>query len=393
MAKSHSRLAPSSSHRWLVCSGEPNMREAVPQPEDTEFSKEGTTAHWLAEKAIVIGIEPHEFIGAKCPDTGMEVTEEMADAVKVYTDEVAKHKGFSKTETKFSLSDVHPDLAGTSDYCVYVREEKTLYVYDYKHGKGVFVEVEDNPQLKIYGLGAARTIASLIGEAEHKLIDYVVLGVVQPRNHDGDSVIRYFKITLADLHYWRDHTLKPATIAADDPAAPLRAGNHCRFCPALGSCAAAKQFASEVARVDFERIILPQPAMLSPADKARVLDSEPLLTAWFKAVGEHVLADLQKGLVVPGYKLVQKRANRQWVNEEEAEVKLIAAIGDKAYTKKILSPAQAEKALGKKNAALVSALTFKPDNGLTLAAEDDRREEVSPLDAASDFKDFALPQK
>jgi len=374
----------------MVCPAEPNLRDSLPPPPDTDFSKEGTTAHWVAEQSITLGAEPHELVDKVCPDTGVTVTEEMADAVKVYVDEVSRHKGFSRTETRFNLAEVHPDIGGTSDYCVYVKEEKTLYVYDYKHGQGVFVEVDDNPQLKIYGLGAAAAIASLIGEPLEKLIEHIDFYVVQPRHRGGSEPIRHKRYELKDVIYWRDKVLKPAAEATDAQPPKFVAGEHCRFCPALGICQAARNHAAELAKVDFNRVVLPSPALLSQKDKARILQAEELISAWFSAVREQAFNDLQRGVAVPGFKLVAKRANRQWIDEAQVEAVLTKRLGQKAFIKKLLSPAQAEKELGKKEgSALVDQLTFKPDNGVTIAPEEDRRREAT-AGAVADFDDVVL---
>ncbi len=41
---------------------------------------------------------------------------------------------------------------GTGD-CVIIADG-ALYVIDYKHGQGVLVDANDNPQMKLYALGA-----------------------------------------------------------------------------------------------------------------------------------------------------------------------------------------------------------------------------------------------
>jgi hypothetical protein len=78
---------------------------------------------------------------------------------------------------------------------------------------------------------------------------------------------------------------------------------------------------------------------------------------------------------VPGFKLVAKRGTRQWVNDQVAK----DLLGDKAYESKLISVAQAEKIIGKKNFPADVAVSVS--SGSTLAPEDDPRPAVINLGA------------
>ncbi len=89
---------------------------------------------------------------------------------------------------------------------------------------------------------------------------------------------------------------------------------------------------------------------------------------------------------MPGWKIVHKKANRVW--KEGAEAAVVASIGeDAAYTRKFRSPPQVEK-LGKVGKALAKEHAYKPETGLTLAPESDRREAVAPRTVQEVFGDI-----
>ena len=51
----------------------------------------------------------------------------------------------------------------------------TLHIVDFKYGRGVLVEAEDNPQMKLYALGALEIFDCLYD------IDTVSMTIYQPR--------------------------------------------------------------------------------------------------------------------------------------------------------------------------------------------------------------------
>lgn len=391
MPSVHSRLSPSAAKRWLACPGSVNLSATVPVPESTESSKEGTTAHWVAERSLVTDTQAAEHIGEICQETQMVVTQEMTDCVQIYLDEVRKYSGMNRIEERVSLENVHADLAGTCDYVVL--DGDILRVFDYKHGKGVFVAAEENPQLMIYAYGAVLKFASLLGVQPWKVCKSVSITIVQPRNTDEGPEVRSWSISYVALEQWVDDVLREGAHLTKDSSA-LNAGDHCKFCPALGICPAAKKRAEELVQVEFSKVItLPAPEMISPKDKGRILEAKKLLTDWLSAVEAAALIDMNEGRDVPGFKLVQKRSNRAWLDDKQAGAALSKVIGVEAFEQpKLISPAQAEKKLkAVGQAELVEMLTFKPNNGVTIAPESDRRKAVQPRTAEADFSDFQLP--
>jgi hypothetical protein len=80
---------------------------------------------------------------------------------------------------------------------------------------------------------------------------------------------------------------------------------------------------------------------------------------------------------VPGYKLVAKRSTRQWVNEDEAKIKLLAHLPEsEVMESSLISPAQAEKKLKKLKLALPEDSVVALSSGNTLVPDSDPRPAV-----------------
>jgi hypothetical protein len=114
------------------------------------------------------------------------------------------------------------------------------------------------------------------------------------------------------------------------------------------------------------------------------LDARPLIESWLAAIESVVKERLVDGTGFQGYKLVEGRSNRNWGDEQKAAVALVRLLGDGAHTRKLISPAQAEKVLGKKNKTAIEDLIVKPRGAPTLTREDDPRPSI--IGSEGDFK-------
>ena len=76
--RAHALLSASSAHRWLACPSSAVAAEAYPD-QDTEFTREGTIAHEVAEAIAGQG----ELLPEQREN---DVTQEMVECAKAYAD-------------------------------------------------------------------------------------------------------------------------------------------------------------------------------------------------------------------------------------------------------------------------------------------------------------------
>ncbi|KKN48565.1 hypothetical protein LCGC14_0651520 [marine sediment metagenome] len=404
----HSNLGASKASMWMNCHGWYNGFMALPGSQRDSSgiaADEGTAAHTLGEYVIKNEFSTaREFIGRTIPGEfqSWPVTREMADAVDMWHDSVRDHverlqKKYPDEEVKVVLEHrVEPlegreeEIFGTSDTIIYCDSE--IVAIDFKYGKGIIVEIEFNDQLMFYGLGALRKFAP---EAE-----VATLEIVQPRAKHEAGFIRPWEIEASVLHDYAS-TMEAAVSYAKRPDAPRVAGDHCKpFCPMATKCPELDKLSVSVARSDFqdldvlaEKDVTPEhvtlPDLSDPKQMSRAMKLVPLVTFWAKKVKEAAEELALAGVSVEGHKLVRKRANRAWDDENDVEQKLRnrgVRVGT-IFNQKLRSPAQLEKEpeIGKK---WVEKYCYKPEGGLTLVAESDKRKALIP-EVLTDFQ--ALP--
>lgn len=366
---SHSLIGASSMHRWAECPASVRMSKGMPNT-SSKYAEEGTQAHELA--AAILNKEP---VNVDLYPEGM------LEAVQVYVEAVradfgaADFAGTVQIEHSFDLSELHPGLYGTADCVIYNSATKLLRVYDYKHGQGMAVEVENNEQLKYYGLGALLST--------NYPCEFVELVIVQPRCvHPAGPIRRHKFPSIELLEFAAD--LVEAAKRTEDPKAPFKSGEHCRFCPAAAVCPELFGRAKSVAMKEFSPV-----KSYVPADLKEALMWADKLKGWIKSVEEFAYQEAQKGRVPPGYKLVQTRATRKWEDINAAAKTLENHVLDSEvrhlYTDpELKTPAQIEKALGKKIKDLVATLTVSVSSGTKLVPENEPGEAIK-LDAQSEF--------
>ena len=113
----------------------------------------------------------------------------------------------------------------------------------------------------------------------------------------------------------------------------------------------------------------PHPSTFSHADLGRILETADVVETWLAAVREYALDQAKQGKAIPGRKLVEKIANRKWVNEGKAFGALKAHGIDPFTEPKIVSPAEADRRLGKGGKTITAGLTHRPVTGVKLVDE------------------------
>lgn len=373
--RAHAILSASSSARWLACPPSALAAEAY-KNEGTEFTREGTLAHEVAEATARMAMEP----GLKYRDTWPEgVDQEMIDCAKEYTAYIMEQlKSDTATillEQRVDFSPWVPDGFGTAD-CIII-QGKTMDVIDYKYGKGVAVSAEDNPQMKLYGLGALNDYGFAYD------IETIRLHIFQPRLNS----ISVDELCVGKLMAWAEMKVKPTAEKAAKGEGDYNPGEHCRFCPHAGRCRALTETCTEYVTAHGMEAHVP---VLASWEVADILRKESLITLWLKRVKDQALTSLLNGGEIPGFKVVAGRGSRDWADElEVAEVLRSSGYSDEEITKtELLSVAAMEKALGKKKVAeIVGGHILTHTGAPTIAPETDKRPVYDRLaEAKNDFE-------
>lgn len=381
----HSEVGPSSIADIILCPGRVRMQKGC--EDKTSFAAaEGTVAHRIGERRL-LSKSIHQYKPGNtidCNGHKITVTAEMLDAVQLYVDHIndlrsIRGEAVETIEASGSLDWLGlPEVYGTADY-TRSYPFQVLYVRDYKHGQGVLVDAENNPQLMTYAL--------IAGQEMFGTYAAINMGIVQPRGKSGETV-KVWETTPEHVLEWAENTLKPAVALALSDDAPLNPGEkQCQWCRAKDICPALAEKALQVAQADFKDFADIRPdGMVEtvPIEKvAQVYEQLPLLKSFIKAVEGRMFEELSAGTPVPGYKLVSGRRSRSWKDEQAAE-KVLRGKGIDPYEYKLLSPAKAEKALGKQKKEVQEFIEVS-DGSPVIVPEDDKRPAISI--AAIDFKD------
>ncbi len=379
----HSTLGASGAERWMACPGSVTLLKHLdlpPEGDEPDYRAEGTAAHEVAATCLQHNLEAWETIGTVVE--GVEITQEIAGAVQVYLDEIAAIRKNCVIEREFietpiERPDVHKMYYGTVDYAAIARDRgangepvgpRMLIQRDYKHGEGVVVEADDNPQCKYYAFGILQFCED---------VEIIDLGIVQPRAFHPDGPIRTAFTSADVLRAWVQEELVPAMVATEMDSS-LDAGKWCRFCPAKLVCPMMKGIFGAAMKVDPREHI-----HLTDEEIGRQYQYLQAAKQYARALEEEAFRRLNLGRACPGVKLVNKKANR--VFNAGADQIFKARFGEKAFTEpKLKTPAEMEK-LDAEAKALVKKWAHTPNTGLTVALESDKRPAVKVQSSQETF--------
>lgn len=369
----HALLSASSSHRWLNCPPSARLCEGY-DDKGSDFAAEGTDAHSLCEyklkKALGLPVEdPTENL--TWYDSEMEdcangyaayVLELVEEAKKTCPDPVVL------IEQRLDYSKYVEAGFGTGD-CVIVSDD-TLNIVDYKHGRGVLVDATENPQMKLYALGALDLFDCLYD------IRTVTMTIYQPRRAN----ISVFTISTQDLLDWAEKVLVPTAELAFNGDGEYHCGEWCQFCKAKADCRERARANLELARYEFR-----QPPLLTDEEVESILAQIDDLVSWAEDIKAYALQAAISGKHWSGYKLVEGRATRKYTDERAVAATVMAA-GFDPYEKKLLGITAMTSLLGKKTFNdLLSSLIAKPQGKPTLVPESDSRPAMTTI--FDDFKE------
>lgn len=368
-SRAHAVLSASAADRWMHCPPSARLGEQYPQS-SSSYAEEGTRAHEIAEqclRAFKDGASEPVYEG-----DDLRIREELQPYIDWIIETYNEYKTKSEDtlmllETRVDFSDIVPDGFGTGD--VIIISGVTLHIIDLKFGKGVPVEAALNPQLMLYALGALNLFEDLYD------INLVRMTINQPRL---DHISTSFG-SAPDIRYWGERKIAPVAKLAYEGKGEFACGDWCRWCPAK-NCrhrAAVNQKLVE----DH-----PDPATLNKKELGLILQQLSQVKSWMDTLTSYATDQILSGEQIPGWKLVEGRGIRKYVDEDKVAAKLKSEGYAEAtiYEKVLLGITKMEKAIGKKLFAdLLGDLVVKPAGAPTLAPETDKRKEYNS--AAIDF--------
>lgn len=370
----HAILSASGAHRWICCT--PSARlECEFEDKSGRAAEEGTAAHALAE---------HKLRLALGMDTSKPVSPFDCAEMEGYTDEYVTFVLEQIAQAKQSCSDPLVLIEQRLDFSRYVPEgfgtgdciiiaDGTLHIIDLKYGQGVLVSAANNPQMKLYALGALDLFDGIYDIGE------VSMTIFQPRR-ENVSIYTVFK---ESLYQWAEDVLKPAANAAFNGDGEYRSGEWCQFCRAAIKCRARAEEKLKLTRFEFKL-----PPLLADGDIEEILSQLDDLTSWANDIKAYALeAAISHGKEWHDFKLVEGRSLRKYANEEAVAETAIAAGYPIIYRQSLIPLTEMEALMGKARfQEVLGGLIEKPPGKPTLVPITDKRPAIK-TSAKHDFEE------
>lgn len=387
----HALLSASGSSRWLECTPSAHLELQFPK-KSSSYADEGTAAHELCELAArywlgeiseadyenkLADLSKGEYYNAEMQECAVDYGRFISETVK--NTRATCPDAIVELEVKsLDFSDWAPEGFGTGD-CIIVADD-LLEVIDFKYGKGVRVEAENNPQMRLYALGAIKLYGELYD------IKRVHMSIIQPRINREPSTS---EITIEELLDWAETYVKPRAALAFAGEGEFKPSEKtCKFCRAKEQCKA--RYEQNLKLFDEA----PDTLLITSDEAGVILEKAADIKAWLKDLENLVMGKLFEGESVEGWKLVEGRSNRKYTDELAVAEAMKAAGYDEAllYERSLLGITAMEKAFGKKAVGeVLKDLIYKPQGKPTLAPAADKRPEFKPeelvLDAFDDFEE------
>ena len=363
---SHAILSASGAHRWLNCT--PSARLELNFPDSSgESAREGTFAHALAELKLNNFLEPQDGNKLKSMKKNEfyspELEEYVDEYVEMVTEKLVSSGGQLIIESRLDFSDYVPKGFGRGD--AIILGDNTIEVCDLKYGRNVPVSAVDNPQLRLYGLGALSEYGAFM-DAET-----VTMTICQPRNGGISSET----LTVKELTDW-GNAIKAIAETAFKGEGSTCAGEWCRFCKAKVRCRTLADYNLELEKFSHADL-------LTDDEMAEVLERAEKLKTWVNKITEYAYDEAVNGRHWKGFKLVEGRSIRRYISESA----VIKTLKEEGFTEDdFLKPRELqtitglEKLLGKKKfSELLGDFIDKPAGKPVLVPESDKRPAIGEM--------------
>ena len=359
MAKHSSIVGGSTASRVINCPASVALCAKMPQRPSSKYADEGTLLHNAIAEILDKSIPARNLLGFKYKDHILteELLEDKIKPALACLDQVDP-TGFMEfaVESEVDFGDYLPGVFGSAD--LIGRIDDRAIVLDWKFGSGVIVNAEENYQGMFYAAAAMRTEKTKWAFDGAKEIEIIIVQPPEMRRWvTTPQRIAEFEMQLA-----------LAVKEASRKEARMESGSHCRWCAAKPTCPLMTGAVARSTQIALKN--------LNPEHIATYLQQADMLEDWIKDLRDLAHQMLESDVAVPGYKLVAKRAIRQWANEHEAAIALSTKGISPHKPLEVISPAQAEKLLGKSGKDSIKDLVVAVSSGSTLVPESDPRPAV-----------------
>jgi len=374
-------MGGSTAARRINCAGSLVAEKNSPEQAESEFATQGSLFHAAME--LLITADPRNMkeaeplltdllgqdlgFGEQWAINQSQIDAKIRPALEAWFTVFEKYE-FDDwfIEQRVSLESVISGAFGTCDI-LGKDMAKRLHVLDWKFGDGIPVAVEANIGLGFYA-GAA------LYDDDPELMDFcdditgVVLHIVQPRV--GSEVVLH---TWETTEAWIEALVNQAAAAMDlalKPNAPFKPGSWCQFCRARPTCDAYLSMGSQA--------LSKAPESMDAVSLGDAMKKADLLKNWISDIYKIAQREMEGGAAIPGFKLVNKLPRRVWADDKQAEKDLRTAkvkVAD-IFSKKLISPTQAEKLNKALYSKTLSANVVMHSSGLTVVADSDKRQAV-----------------
>ncbi|MCI1693235.1 MULTISPECIES: DUF2800 domain-containing protein [Bacillota] len=372
----HAVLSASGSHRWLNCL--PSARlELEFENSESNAAAEGTAAHALCEHKLKKALH----MRSKRP-VSVYNSDEMEEHSDAYVEFVMEQLELARQsctdpliliEQRLDFSCYVPQGFGTGD-CIIIGDKK-LHIIDFKYGMGVLVDAVENPQMKLYALGALEIYDSLYD------IEEVSMTIFQPRRENVST----WTIPVKELKDWAENELKPKAKKAYEGEGDYLPGEWCTFCRAAVKCRARAEEKLKLAQMEFKL-----PPLLTDSEIEEVLSKLSDLTKWANEIIAYATdAAVNHGKEWHGFKVVEGRSVRKY-KDEEAVAEAAKANGYKdIYRQSLITLTEMQKLMGKKKfEQILGGLIHKPLGKPTLVPLSDKRPAMNISNVKNEFNEI-----
>lgn len=369
----HTILSASGAHRWLNCNKSARLELEFENQESTAAAQ-GTAAHNLCEHKLkkALHIRNKRPVSEFNDDEMEEHSDAYVEYVLEQLDEVKKtcKDPLVLIEERLDFSCYVPEGFGTGDTIII--GDKSLHIIDMKYGQGILVYAEENPQMKLYALGALEAYESLYD------IEEVTLHIFQPRRENVSA----WTISVDDLKKWTENDLKPKAKLAFEGEGEYLPGDWCTFYRAAVKCRARAEEKLKLAQSEFKL-----PPLLSDTEIEEILSKLSDLTKWANEIMAYATdAAVNHGKDWSGFKVVEGRSNRKYKDEDKvADVAKANGYKD-IYRQSLITLTEMEKLMGKtKLKEVLGDLIIKPKGRPTLVPLSDKRQALNVSSAETEF--------